>query len=137
MRWTINALFTPISRALALAVLVVSFVFPVSGLGVDLCVFHASTGLPCPGCGMSRAISAISQGDFSSAAGLNPFSFIAWPTFAFIAALTFIGRERRERLLGRLNTPRAGRIYMLAFVSFLSFGLIRLAVFAVLGERFP
>jgi hypothetical protein len=136
-RWTIDALFTPLSRALALAVLAVSFVFPVGGLGVDLCVFHSTTGLPCPGCGMTRALSALSQGDFSTAAALNPFAFVAWPTFAFIAALTFLGRDRRERLVARLNTARAGRYYLLAFISFLSFGLIRLAVFIALGERFP
>ena len=115
-----------------------SFIFPVGGLGVDLCVFHATTGLPCPGCGISRAISAISQGDFSAAAGLNPFAFIAWPTFLFIAALTFVPKATRERLQARASASiLAGRIYLITFWAFLGFGLARLATFIWLGERFP
>lgn len=136
--WTIEALFTPFSRYLAVFVIAASFVFPVGGLGFDLCMLHNSTGLPCPGCGMSRAISAISQGDFSAALGLNPFAFFAWPTFLLLTVLTLMPKQKREQFIERVrHSKRAGKIYELIFWSFLGFGLIRFAVFLALGEKFP
>ena len=58
---------------------------------MDLCLFHAVTGLQCPGCGLTRAFCAISHGQFVLAWHLNPLSFylyslavlgIAYPLFA-------------------------------------------------------
>lgn len=136
--WTVDALFNPAARYLALFAMSVSFFFPVSGLGVDLCLLHAATGLPCPGCGMSRALAAISQGDFSAAMGLNPFAFFAWPTFLVLAMLTLMPARVRRHVEARVRrSPRAGKVYELVFWSFLGFGLIRLGVFLVLAERFP
>jgi len=40
-----------------------------------VCPFRLITGIPCPGCGMTRSFFAITQGDFLNAACLNPFSF--------------------------------------------------------------
>ena len=136
-RWSVEALFSPSSRALAVFVIVVSFVFPVGGLGFDLCMLHASTGLPCPGCGMSRAIAAISQGDFSAALGLNPFSIFAWPTFFALAVLTVLPARVRTRVQAWMERSRAAKVYELVFWAFLGFGLLRLGLFMVMGERFP
>jgi len=43
------------------------------------CLFKAATGLPCPGCGVTRSIVAILRGDFShaSAAGVAVLLFFA------------------------------------------------------------
>ncbi len=137
--WSHKALLAPSARYLALLFMVVSPFFPVHGLGVDLCLLHATTGLPCPGCGMTRAISAFSQGDFSAALGLNPFVLFAWPTFLVLAVTTLLPRGtylRFEAWVERRSSA-IGRVYKLAFVAFLVFGLIRLGVFAVVPERFP
>src|SRR4051812_9799537 len=48
--------------------------------GFVLCPFRAVTGLPCPGCGMTRAFCAIGHGDLANAFGFNvlaPFVFAA------------------------------------------------------------
>jgi hypothetical protein len=136
--WTLGALFTPFTRVLAPAVLAVSLFFPIEGLGVDLCLLHATTGLPCPGCGMSRALSAISQGQFSAALGLNPFAFFAWLAFAAVTGLAVLPRATRERLEARARaSARAAKAYQLVFFAFLGFGLVRFGVFLALGERFP
>lgn len=136
--WSVEALLAPSARYLAVFVIVVSFFFPVGGLGFDLCMLHATTGLPCPGCGMSRAISALSQGDFSTAVALQPFALFAWPLFFSLAVLTVLPRPWREGAERRLRASRlAARIYGTLFWAFLGFGLIRLFVFVVSRERFP
>lgn len=43
--------------------------------GVPLCPFNALTGLPCPGCGMTRAFLALGRLDFAGAYASNPLSF--------------------------------------------------------------
>ena len=40
------------------------------------CIFKGVTGIPCPGCGMTRACLAILQGEFSTAWRYHPFSFL-------------------------------------------------------------
>jgi len=43
-----------------------------------LCLFHAVTGIDCPGCGMTRAFLHLAHGDFTAAWSFHPFSpFVA------------------------------------------------------------
>lgn len=59
-----------------LTVLVASLLLPANGIpGIDICAFHAWTGLPCPGCGLTRAFCALSHLRFQEAWSLHPFSF--------------------------------------------------------------
>jgi hypothetical protein len=41
------------------------------------CPFHAFTGLPCPGCGTTRAVLALARGDVAGAIGWNPLAALA------------------------------------------------------------
>ena len=50
------------------------------------CVFHAMTGLQCPGCGSTRALHHLLHGDVAGAFRLNPFLFLVVP-FAGSAAI--------------------------------------------------
>ncbi|MBA2340399.1 MAG: DUF2752 domain-containing protein [Pyrinomonadaceae bacterium] len=49
-----------------------------------LCPFRFLTGLPCPGCGMTRAFCHIAHGHFVTALRFNPFS-----VFVFLAVIIF------------------------------------------------
>ncbi len=137
--WTYRALMAPSARYLAVGVMAASFIMPVQGLGVDLCILHSITGLPCPGCGMTRALCALSQGDLSVALALNPFALLAWPTFLVLALATLSGPAglRRFEAWVQSHADAVARAYKLAFTSFVSFGALRLLVFLTLGERFP
>jgi len=68
--------------------------------GVVLCPFRALTGLPCPGCGMTRAFCAMGHGELSQAFGFN-----ALGPFVFAAALLLWAHALAALL--RLDAPRA------------------------------
>lgn len=54
----------------------------------SLCPMVMLTGLPCPGCGMTRAVCSILKGNFAAAWELHPFSY------AFLVlALVFVIRR--------------------------------------------
>lgn len=44
------------------------------GRGFSFCAFRRITGIPCPGCGMTRAMAALARGDFVAALHLHPFA---------------------------------------------------------------
>jgi Protein of unknown function (DUF2752) len=137
--WTHRALLTVGSRRLALLVMVASVFMPVTGLGIDLCPLHRVTGLPCPGCGLSRAIAAMSQGEPSIAVGLNPFVLLAWPLFVALALLAFAPGSVVAAVEAAMDRrgPSLTRGYQVVLLAFLGFGALRFAALLALGERFP
>lgn len=75
----------------------------------EVCTLHRLTGLPCPGCGMTRAFCAITHGQFARAWLFNPFSFVfyaaglgvlTWPAWRRMAP-EFEARLVRGRWLLR------------------------------------
>lgn len=55
------------------------------------CVFRKATGIYCPGCGSTRALRALFEGDFFAALRYNPLSV------AFLFALPFLLVLRRPQ----------------------------------------
>jgi hypothetical protein len=66
------------------------------------CAFRATTGRPCPGCGMSRALAALARGDWGAALFLHAFA----PLFAAAGLLLLVAAvlpaERRACLAHRV-----------------------------------
>jgi hypothetical protein len=134
-----RALLAPGVRRFALVVLVASFVIPPTGLGVDLCPLHRVTGLPCPGCGMTRGLAALTQGDFTAAAGLNPFALLVWPVLVALAVLALVPQRLVGRLERRLDAHGSvlTRMFHLGLATLLGFGALRVVLLVACGERFP
>lgn len=61
---------------LALAALTAARLLPLGGLLPD-CVFQRLTHHPCPTCGATRAITALSTGEVSEALRMNPLATLA------------------------------------------------------------
>ncbi len=53
------------------------------------------TGLACPGCGLTRCIHAVLQGEVALAFGFNPWIFVALPAAAAFAVLPRVTGEAR------------------------------------------
>ena len=51
---------------------------------LDLCLFKNVTDIPCPSCGSTRSVIALTHADFRGAALLNPMGFI----IAFVMAVS-------------------------------------------------
>lgn len=137
--WAIEPFLGKTTRGMAVAAMLVSIVMPVNGLGFDVCVLHRMTGLPCPGCGLTRGVAAMTHGDVFTAVALNPFSVIIWAVFAILTLTVILPRRQREGLLAfaRNHSLFFGRFYKLSVISFLVFGTARLMIFFVTGDPFP
>ena len=85
---------------------------------VPLCPFHAVTGLPCPGCGMSRAFLLLGQLKFMEALAMNPFSI---PLILLMIIYVALGR-----IPGLLQNKYLEYIFLFTI---LAFWVIRLLSF--------
>lgn len=86
---------------LGLAGLAVSFLVPPSSMPLPRCGFRAVTGLPCPTCGMTRAVHALTHLEPLRAAMLSPLGALAGAGGAAAAAWWLgacLGRPRRLRI---------------------------------------
>lgn len=63
------------------------------------CLFHALTGLDCPGCGATRAVHALLHGRIGEAFRYNAMLFAGAGVFAF--AVPSLVRGERPRFLER------------------------------------
>ena len=62
-----------------------------TGLGMS-CFYYKTTGLLCPGCGISRMFMSMFSLDFSSAFFYNPVCFCLFFLWNFIAIMCYIGK---------------------------------------------
>ena len=82
------------------------------------CPFRYATGIPCPGCGMTRAYLLVFEGDFAGAFALHPL----WPLIpiALVLLAVFHGERRK---LGRTLTIWGTVLLMLGVYAYRMFVL--------------
>jgi hypothetical protein len=91
------------------------------------CAFRQATGIPCPGCGLSRALAALLQGDWRTAVAFHAFAPLLTATGLFLLAAALLPPERRRRVAERVASfeSRTGLTVWLA-ASFLVYWAVRL-----------
>ena len=57
----------------------------------SVCLFKSTVGIPCPGCGMTRAVENLFEGHFALATRYHPLVWLLFPLLTFIAVLYFKG----------------------------------------------
>ncbi|WLP89897.1 DUF2752 domain-containing protein [Gordonia sp. NB41Y] len=97
--------------------------------GPELCLFRRLTGLPCPGCGLTRSWVMTAHGDLGQAFSFNLFGPLTFAAAALVVLgalwLVITGRgPRRAGAHGRM--PRWGvRVLIGLLVLFLVYGVAR------------
>ena len=86
------------------------------------CLFHATTGLQCPGCGGLRATHQLLHGQLAAAWTLNPLSVLLVPFYVVLACHVGLGLIRGHGL--RFATPRPAVIW-LGLGAIILFGVLR------------
>ena len=97
-----------------------------SDSGIPLCGFKLTTGRPCPGCGMTRALTALGRGEPGLALKYHAFApFVALAAVAWwitMAAGFVTGRD----YVPNLNDRRLQLWLLALIVVFIGYWLVRL-----------
>jgi Protein of unknown function (DUF2752) len=107
--------------------LLLAVLSPPHGSGISLCWFQDATGLPCPGCGMTRSLSCAIRGMFLESWHYHPLGLFVLPLFVLIAAQSLMRRQLRDRLAKFVESRPVvfNGLYLAFVVIFMSFGLLR------------
>ncbi|OGV78642.1 MAG: hypothetical protein A3K19_31830 [Lentisphaerae bacterium RIFOXYB12_FULL_65_16] len=102
---------------------------------VELCTFHRLTGLPCPGCGLTRAFCCITHGEWTAAWQFNPFGYLFYAGCLILIAWPLVNHFR-PTLEPRLTQSRwfvRGPLLLLGLMWL--FGMARIIVALLGGAR--
>ncbi len=131
LRWRLPRLSVLLTRPVfyfALPVFIATFFLPVRGTGFPACPVPLLTGRPCWGCGMTRALTALSHGEFALAWRGHPFSFLLWPVMTWLALGGAVPALRRRSLAFVARHDRSlSRVAWALFGLYVVFGAIRFA----------
>ena len=92
-----------------------------------VCVFHEVTGLPCPGCGLTRGMTAFARGDVRQALHWHPFTPVFACGIVLMVVVTLLPATRREQWLNTIARieARTGITFVL-LIALVAFGLWRM-----------
>lgn len=105
--------------------------------GAPLCPFAGWLGIPCPGCGLTRATVALVSGDWQTALRLHPLVGFVLPVLAWFAARALFGWKGRAQVgwKGRAQDAPAARRWARRLGNWCGLALA-VALLAVWGLRF-
>ena len=83
------------------------------------CVFYEITGLYCPGCGITRSILSLIDGDIYQAFRYNPIIFIDIPLIMMTSIIDFIYKDNKK--VKKVTNV----IYIMLLIITLVFGVLR------------
>ncbi|MBN2449237.1 MAG: DUF2752 domain-containing protein [Lentisphaeria bacterium] len=94
------------------------------------CPMRTALGVPCPGCGLSRACGELLRGHALVALRLHAFSWFVPPVGGLLAAAACLPERWRDRLVGWVEAvERRTRLGVLVGVGFMAYYACRLILF--------
>lgn len=96
---------------------------------VTLCLFQRVTGRPCPGCGMTRSMLRLSQGDVVESLRLHPLGVVLAALWLATAAGTAVGLVRGGDPVARFLDRRGVTVVVSLVVLFVVSWVLRGFVF--------
>lgn len=94
------------------------------------CPFLHVTGLPCPGCGLSRAMVTLLEGDWDTSLELHAFAPLFVVALLLVIGTTILPQQQRAWFIGWLEwVERRTGITAILLVGLMLYWLIRLLVF--------
>jgi len=106
--------------------LLLAGITPPHGFGLTVCWIKAGTGLPCPGCGLTRSISCALRGMVLESWQYHPFGFLILGFFVCAAAMSLMPAFRKKLTSHIDSRPKLfGRIYAGFVAAFVGFGIAR------------
>lgn len=128
-----SLLFNPLSICVAWIALIVVFIHPPQGTGVQICWMKATTHVPCPGCGMTRAMSSAVHGMFAESWSYHPFGVPILLLFTATAGLSILSRAAKRRVTDVMfRHSRPTKITYIVFITaFVTFGVARSVLYLI------
>ena len=99
----------------------------VLGFSLWRCTFHDVTGMPCPGCGMTRGMTALVRGHWHEAWHWHPFTpLIALATLTLVVS-ALLGKAARTRLADFVEKfERRTGFTLIAILAMMGYGVWRM-----------
>ncbi|TAD78364.1 MAG: DUF2752 domain-containing protein [Oscillatoriales cyanobacterium] len=124
-----------ISLSLVTAPLLGAYFFGTTGLRSPFaCPVHWLTGIPCPGCGMTRSFVAIARGQLPAAVDYHPFGPVLFGGLVLWAVQGALALRRGNRWRIAVARPWRRRLQLMAIAIVLGWYSARLYLIWASGE---
>lgn len=100
-------------------VVIIMAILLIHGKIAIACVFYEITGLYCPGCGITRSILSLIDGNIYQAFRYNPIIFIDIPLIMITSIIDFIYKDNKK------VKKVTNAIYIMLLIITLVFGVLR------------
>lgn len=81
-------------------------------LSITLCPTKILWGIPCPGCGITRAIKLCFEGDLWAAVRMNPNIILVWIVLPIAPFILIIQLTTRKDYIARINAFLDKKVYL-------------------------
>lgn len=121
-RWSVG-----VALLVVLGAMVGAGLLPPERIGVELCWLRALSGLPCPGCGLTRSVVSLARGEVARAVWFHPFGLLVLPFSLFAASSLLWPAALRARVHAAIDRRRSAvdLAYRAVVVIFLAYGCLR------------
>jgi hypothetical protein len=92
---------------------------------VTMCLFERATGRPCPGCGMTRSLLRLSQGDVAASLRLHPLGVVLAAFYVALLGATVVGLVRGGDPVAQFLERRGKSTLVVVSVLFVGVWILR------------